>query len=149
MKVILTSGVEHDCSHEIGATLIAAGLATLPKPEARVPDAQWAVMATSDGEPYIHARCGTCHDAFNALGPTAHKTQVFSHCGTPEKIPQGIAQQYEQALKVWNSRKKEVEKAQAARRAVENPSAALRIFDVNPNRVGSEVTYGPADPALD
>jgi hypothetical protein len=147
VKVILTSGIAHDCSHEIGETLIAAGLATLPKSEARVPDARWAVMTMAEGEPYIHARCGTCKDAFNAYGPTAHKTQIFSHCGTPEKIPQGIAQQYEHELKLWNARKKEVEKAQAARRAVENPSAALRIFDVNPNRVG-EVTYGPADPAL-
>jgi len=68
-----------------------------PAPK-RVPKTSWSVnRSTFTQELYIHAKCATCHDVVNNLGPTAHEHK-FIHCGVAEPVPADIAEQYQRML---------------------------------------------------
>jgi hypothetical protein len=72
----------------------------------KIPDAKFGLNRDQyDGEPYITATCTGCDNRTRFTGPTAHKTQVFRHCGVTDRIPQDIAEQYERARQNWKPKR--------------------------------------------
>jgi hypothetical protein len=77
--------------------MIAAGLAEayVESAPVRVPKTTWSLQAWSyNDEPYINAACATCGQRVQMSGPSAHRTQVFQHCGVAEKVPSHLQEQY-------------------------------------------------------
>jgi hypothetical protein len=87
--------------------MIAAGIAfayVAPAPPARKPDAQFAVHRTTRSkQPFIAASCNSCGSKAQFTGPTAHKTQVFRHCGVTDAVPEHIAEQYAKLRAKWKA----------------------------------------------
>ena len=103
MKVQAKQGSKEvfDIDGKIARALIAAGTHVeyiAPEP-VRVPCTTWAAgwLPAQLGiprEPAITAKCTTCSGAATLTGPTAHRTQVFRHCGVVENIPRDVSAQY-------------------------------------------------------
>jgi hypothetical protein len=84
--------------------MIAAGIAfkyVEPIP-VRKPDANFAVQVWSlDNQPFIAASCNGCGNKAQFSGPTAHRTQVFRHCGITDAIPEDVAADYAERRSKW------------------------------------------------
>jgi hypothetical protein len=89
--------------------MIASGIAFAyiePQP-VRTPDAHFAVQIWKIGnQPYIAASCNGCGNKAQFSGPSAHRTQVFRHCGVTDAIPEHIAEDYAERFKKWKPTKK-------------------------------------------
>jgi hypothetical protein len=87
--------------------MIAAGIAfayVAPAAPVREPDAQFAVHRTTlSKQPFIAASCNSCGSKAQFTGPTAHKTQVFRHCGVTDSIPEHIAEEYAKLRAKWKA----------------------------------------------
>jgi hypothetical protein len=88
--------------------MIASGIAFLyvePAP-VRKPDAQFAVQIWSNNnEPYVAASCNGCGNKAQFSGPSAHRTQVFRHCGITDQIPEDVAAEYVRRRAQWTPKK--------------------------------------------
>jgi hypothetical protein len=104
--------------------MIAAGLAfkyVEPVP-VRTPKAHFTVQILPQSkEPYIAASCSGCSNKVQFHGPTAHKTQVFRHCGITDAVPERVADFYAKLRAKWKP-------APAAPKVEKLPSIALEHF---------------------
>jgi hypothetical protein len=110
MKIInlLPNAQPYDVPRQHAEGLIAAGIAkAYVEPVAKkIPNAKFGLhLDQYEGEPYITATCTGCDNRTRFTGPTAHKTQVFRHCGVTDRIPQDIAEQYERARQNWKPKR--------------------------------------------
>ena len=103
MKIKLVTGSEFHVEATLGAILCELGLATQPTVDpVRIgpPQTSWSVgRSDQTGELWITAKCATCRLSTDFAGPTAHKSQRFSHCRVNESVPLEIAEQYEKLLR--------------------------------------------------
>jgi hypothetical protein len=114
----------------------------VPEPK-RVPKTTWGVEPTAYG-PYIQGRCASCGDVFRAMGPTAHKSQKFGHCGVQEPIPADIAAAYERLLKEAERMKKATPAP-----AKSEESATLRMFEISDRIYDGNAEYVGSNPMIE
>ena len=108
MKVQSGTSEPFEIARGLAEILIAEGkVHAYAEPVAKKnPDAKFGFNRCQyDGEPYITATCKGCDNRTRFTGPTAHRTQVFRHCGVTDRIPQDIAAEYERARKAWKPKK--------------------------------------------
>lgn len=107
MKLVLKrNGELFDVPRDIGRALlgITDQLVEYTEPPAapRVAASAWHVTrGTYNPEPILVVRCSSCNQSANFMGPTAHRTQHFSHCGLNEKPPKHVASEFERAARAY------------------------------------------------
>lgn len=99
MKLVLkSSGEEFDAPRGIALALLEIGKGAIleSKPPAQLirPTTWWVDVGMDAGQVAIRAKCDRCRQGISLTGPSAHKTQVFFHCGRNERVPEAIGVEF-------------------------------------------------------
>ena len=110
------SAITYHVPQEVGAKLVAAGLADEVKewqPKPKPSGFKWwtqpgAKVEEFEYPPYIcHSSCGLCSQGngfVESWQGTAHETAVIRHCGKVERVPADVAAEYLKLFAAWRAK---------------------------------------------
>lgn len=106
------TGRVFNVERDVGELLLSIGeprleVAVEPAPKGPKQPAIWCVVRNSrNEEPVLQVTCHTCKQTANYMGPTAHLTQKFFHCGIVggEAPPKDVAKEYEKLAERYHGK---------------------------------------------